>query len=95
MFSSIFEAIALPTDGILNKRFNFSLLYISSTFEDKFSILSAVCLYALALKTAVALFLSLFSSFFSFSSASYSLIRYAIWRRTFDMTALLAIVPTF
>src|SRR5919198_3902961 len=100
MYSSIFEAIALPTDGILDIPFNFSLLYISSRFEDKFSITSAVRLYALALKTAFALlsllsFLSILPSsslsISSFPFASNS-IRYAIWRKTFDIAELLTIL---
>src|SRR5919197_5289688 len=99
MYSSTFEAIASPIDGILDIPSNFSLLYMSSRFEDKFSMTSAVRLYALALKTAfiLLLFLCFLSisplyllSILSFPFASNS-IRYAIWRKTFDIAELLVI----
>src|SRR5919197_4030959 len=98
MYSSTFEAIASPIDGILDIPSNFSLLYISSRFEDKFSMTSAVLLYALALKTAFVLLLLLLPflsvlplyslSILSFPFASNS-IRYAIWQKIFDIDKLL------
>ena len=74
IYSSIFKAMALPIEGIAINPFSFCLLYTSSTFEDKFSMMSAVRLYDLILKTVFTLFLlPLRLSFVSSNS-----IRYAI-----------------
>src|SRR5215217_7312368 len=89
IYSSIFKAIALPTDGISVKPFNFHLLYIFSTFEDKFSMTSAVRLYALILKTVFTLFLFLLLSSLLSCAPSSNSIRYAIWRKTLEIAALL------